>query len=322
MGTGHGALDGVNTIYSPTPYVDGDALFRRNLQTTFAVVRAADTKVYWSASGTVDSVVDVTHNMPVPVLTGPNIGVGYGFRTDISGNDVDYTAAPGADGVVSLYDFGHGPCFPGRASWTSPGCETRPLAANPTLSQVDIDGDGAADGMGFAMYLNGEFYIFQTDALPASTVWTLRSYTGKVDRKADGTYTFTPHPRNPAVPGLEVRVTVTSPASPAPLTAADLDGVHTVPDPYYVTNPLEITANRKVLTFVGLPPQAIIRIYTVSGVLVNVLEHNDVGFGGQETWNLRNRNNQFVASGVYFFHVETPNGLEKVGRFTVVNFAQ
>jgi hypothetical protein len=29
-----------------------------------------------------------------------------------------------------------------------------------------------------------------------------------------------------------------------------------------------------------------------------------------------------VASGVYFYHVETPDGKQKIGRFTVVNFAQ
>ena len=31
---------------------------------------------------------------------------------------------------------------------------------------------------------------------------------------------------------------------------------------------------------------------------------------------------QFVASGVYFYHVETPDGQTKIGRLTVVNFAQ
>jgi hypothetical protein len=29
-----------------------------------------------------------------------------------------------------------------------------------------------------------------------------------------------------------------------------------------------------------------------------------------------------VASGVYFYHVETPDGRKKIGRFTVVNYAQ
>src|SRR5436309_1312694 len=111
------------------------------------------------------------------------------------------------------------------------------------------------------------------------------------------------------------------PTSAATEAADVLNNVHTVPDPYYVANALEITANQKLLKFVNLPPQAIIRIYSVSGVLVNVITHDDPGLGGEATWNLRNRNNQFVASGVYFYHVETPQGHTKVGRFTVVNFA-
>jgi hypothetical protein len=56
-------------------------------------------------------------------------------------------------------------------------------------------------------------------------------------------------------------------------------------------------------------------------VLVALLEHNSSTFGGSEDWNARNRNNQVVASGVYFFHIES-GGARRVGRFTVVNFAQ
>ncbi len=43
--------------------------------------------------------------------------------------------------------------------------------------------------------------------------------------------------------------------------------------------------------------------------------------GSEHDWDLRNRNNQVVASGVYFWHVEAGDA-RKVGRFTVVNFAQ
>jgi len=134
-------------------------------------------------------------------------------------------------------------------------------------------------------------------------------------------YTYTPEAGSPAIPGLHVKFTVAQPTSAATEAADVLNNVHTVPDPYYVANALEITANQKLLKFVNLPPQAIIRIYSVSGVLVNVITHDDPGLGGEATWNLRNRNNQFVASGVYFYHVETPQGHTKVGRFTVVNFA-
>jgi hypothetical protein len=64
---------------------------------------------------------------------------------------------------------------------------------------------------------------------------------------------------------------------------------------------------------------------------VRVLTHNslqrgardeDVSvLGGEETWDVRNRNNQVVASGLYFYHIES-GGARRVGRFTVVNFAQ
>jgi len=114
---------------------------------------------------------------------------------------------------------------------------------------------------------------------------------------------------------------VVRPRGASKTTDAALQSIHTVPDPYYVTTALEATANTKILKFVNLPVRCILRIYSLSGVLVQVLTHNDAGGGSDLTWNLRNRNNQFVASGVYFYHVETPDGKSVVKRFTVVNFA-
>jgi hypothetical protein len=135
-------------------------------------------------------------------------------------------------------------------------------------------------------------------------------------------YAFAPPNPPQLAPGLRWRITVTRAASLDTIATSALSAVHTVPDPYYVTNALENTANTKVLRFVNLPARAIIRIYSVSGILVNIITHNDPAGGGEQVWNLRNRNNQFVASGVYFYHVETPDGQKKIGRFTVVNFAQ
>ena len=68
--------------------------------------------------------------------------------------------------------------------------------------------------------------------------------------------------------------------------------------------------------------------------LVNLLEHPgpncqnvNIGtgvrldpFGGECTWNVRNRNNQVVASGVYFYHIEAGDA-RRIGRMTVVNYA-
>ncbi|OLD74679.1 MAG: hypothetical protein AUI33_06095 [Ignavibacteria bacterium 13_1_40CM_2_61_4] len=181
-----------------------------------------------------------------------------------------------------------------------------------------------ATGNGFIFYINGHYFLMQTTTLPSSTTWNVRFYAGNITgTTAAGDFAFQPADfRPPAVPGLRAQVAYTgSTFSPKVTNDSVLARVHTVPDPYYVTNALEVTANTKVLKFVNLPAQCVIRIYSVSGILIRVLTHNDPTGGAEETWNLRNRNNQFVASGVYFYHVETADGKTKLGRFTVVNFA-
>jgi predicted secreted protein len=277
-------------------------------------------KVYWGATpGTVDSVIDVTHN--VEVNFSQQNRATYGFVRDWVGQSVSPIDL-NPDGIVTYFDYVQGPCFNGMPSWSVTGCGDRFYEPSATLTAVDTDGDGVSDGNGFAMMLAGEPYFFQTDALPAApAVWTLRTYSGLVYRENDGTgnYAFVPMPTNPAVPGLRLKVAGGAPRAAREITEDDLSNVHTLPDPYYVTSGLEITPQQKVIKFVNLPTQAIIRIYSVSGVLVDVVEHEDVALGGEATWDVRNRNNQFVASGVYFYHVETPTGAEKVGRFTVIN---
>jgi hypothetical protein len=220
-------------------------------------------------------------------------------------------------------------CFP---DWWGITCVD--LEAKAQYEPVDFNWNGVADGSGIAIVINGEVFIMKMAAIPpAGRVWHLRAITGSMTATCTpelgpvmtdcSNYTFTPPTLRPSrAPGLTYQVTVSQSYSVDSTVAGDLSRVHTVPDPYYVTNSLEITPNTKILKFVNLPNRAIVRIYSVSGVLVQVLTLNDVTGGGELTWNLRNRNNQFVASGVYFYHVEGPDGQTKVGRFTVVNFAQ
>ncbi len=320
LGLAHGQLTGVTTIFRPVRSHSGvPALFRRFDQTTYHLFRAADIKIYWGTTpGKPDSVVDVTHHVLVPF--DPQNRASYGFVRDVAG--VDTTGKPSTpDGLITYVDFFAGPCLPGASGITNTDCETRGYASAATLGPVDATGDLASDGQGFGMYINGEPFIFLTSALPAKpAVWTYRSYMGLVARSGT-TYSFTGKPSNPPVPGLGLHVVTSTPSALNPSGTADLSRVHTVPDPYYVADALEITANQKVLKFVNLPSRCIIRIYSVSGVLVGVIPFDDPTGGGEATWNLRNRNNQFVASGVYFYHIETPSGQTKIGRFTVVNFA-
>ena len=356
-----GHIPGVDSIYAPLSHLDvdpttpgvqnyspafadaGGNTIRTTMQcfpyVVAALSRQADIEVTWGPGGTIASVRDVTDHVDVPFHAIPQAG--YGFIGDANGNGrIDWRDFDRLEGAAQAEaDLGF-------CAGTDPGPGLRAVLVNqPVFGKVTVGGASptgtlagwTATGSGFGIYINGQAFIFQLSpdstlgaAVPppaAGTKWTLRQYAGVVDASTNpGTttpsgYTYTPEAGSPAIPGLRVKFTVAQPTSAATEAADVLNNVHTVPDPYYVANALEITANQKLLKFVNLPPQAIIRIYSVSGVLVNVITHDDPGLGGEATWNLRNRNNQFVASGVYFYHVETPQGHTKVGRFTVVNFA-
>jgi hypothetical protein len=183
------------------------------------------------------------------------------------------------------------------------------------------------------MYLSGDIFMFELPpggAVPAAgTVWSMRSYIGAIQGGNGsggnfGAYTFFPGaagaPRTMSAVGASFTVDYSVTNQFVASADSTLDQVHPVPDPYYVTNSFEQSTENKIIKFVNLPSDAIIRIYSVSGVLVRVLEHHSVA-SSEEVWDLRNRNGQVVGSGVYFFHLEA-GGARRVGRMTVVNFAQ
>jgi hypothetical protein len=339
-----GTLTGVGRIWAPSAYRADLAVISANFRglagSGSTAWYPADFVVEWGDGGAA-TIRDVTHNVTLPFS---HQGSGYGFLTlanvVATGMDQATWDAVVADGIGSpafdVINYQH-------LYMTNPTCTDTwweipdfcmALSETAELQPLDFNTDGVADGNGIVLIVNGEAFYMEMNALPAAgTQWHLRAITGRMT--ADCTpalgpvmddcsnYTFEPNPVRPTVvPGLRYKITVEEQFAVDPNAEADLALVHTVPDPYYVTNPMEITANRKVLRFVNLPAQAIIRIYSLSGVLLNIIEHNDPTGGGQATWNLRNRNDQFVASGVYFYHLETPGGQERVGRFTVVNFAQ
>jgi hypothetical protein len=324
------------TIWHPSSYYSTPNSPGRIIESVLATVtRAADFRIYWGAGGAVDSVMDVTHR--VPVAFSPTVGATWGILNQASfAATSEATTGDTKNGLLTWADmFCVGP-VPTYVSMCGGAAQTPAVLQNTAaLSPIairDINSSYAgtaaagytATGNGFVLYLAGHFFFVQGTALPADNdVWSARFYSGIITGSAAAAnLRFDSRTRSPNVPGLRAQVAfVGSTLDLSTVSAAQMDRIHTVPDPYYVTNALETTANQKVLNFVNLPGRAIVRIYSVSGVLVQVLTQNDPTSGGQLTWNLRNRNNQFVASGVYFYHVEAPDGKQKVGRFTVVNFA-
>jgi hypothetical protein len=340
----NGTLTGVDMIYEPLTYrlpntgtPPGINLFWRYIQYGESLGHSGDFVVTWNADSSL-TVRDSTHHVNVPFR--PDMGVSWGFvnaraftTAGVTAGDLDDGTGSPTIGVVGAH----------HAYAIQPVCDDvwgvtcAPLENKAEYEPVDYNMDGAQDASGIMLYIDGSFYIMAMSALPAAgTQWHLKVVHGTVNADcptynpatpaevpaACSNYTYKPWPyRQAYVPGLNVKMTV-NPAFTISQSAGDMNAIHTVPDPYYVTNALETSPNSKVLRFVNLPNQAIIRIYSLSGILIRVLTHNDVTGGGEANWDLRNRNNQYVASGVYFYYVEAPDGSHKIGRFTVINFAQ
>ncbi len=336
-----GELTGVSVVHNTLGYLTTSNSYRQVEGVLGSFKRAADYNVYWSATtaGLIDSVIDVTHNVVVP-FDANFLGASYGVLNQAAA--ATFAGSFDNRAELTLTDFG---CIPPLRTFAASAAIIGCTAPQYVLSQQAALGSiafftGTATsnaqtstntGTGFALYMPGGLYMFQTAALPQGTVWALRDYVGAITggnghTGNEGPFAFysAPRPFSAVGAALSVDFDVTNAVRNA--TFADLKQVHTVPDPYYVTNEFEQTTDNKVIKFVNLPQRAIIRIYSSSGVLVQILEHNSTTNGGDQTWNVRNRNNQVVASGVYFYHIEA-NGVsggsaKRVGRMTIVNFAQ
>ncbi len=127
---------------------------------------------------------------------------------------------------------------------------------------------------------------------------------------------FTIRTFKPFQPGMVYRFGTTLPSGPDVSTENPLKDVQVVPDPYVVTNTWETGEFGKKLQFNHLPQQCTIRIYTLAGERVATVEHNDMT--GYEFWDMRTSGDQFVAPGVYLYHVKADGGWETTGRFLVI----
>ncbi|MFH1699771.1 MAG: hypothetical protein ABIE07_04210 [Candidatus Zixiibacteriota bacterium] len=97
--------------------------------------------------------------------------------------------------------------------------------------------------------------------------------------------------------------------------SANLDKIHTVPNPYIGYAKWETGRGNRKMQFVNLPDICTIRVYTLSGELINTLEHTD-GSGAHD-WNMLSESGRSIAAGVYLYNVESQYGNFN-GKFAVV----
>jgi len=95
----------------------------------------------------------------------------------------------------------------------------------------------------------------------------------------------------------------------------DLDRIKVVPNPYIAHAEWENWADERKIEFIHLPDKATVRIYTLSGDLVVTLDHDNGS--GTAAWDIQSVNDQAVAPGIYYYHVDSPYG-EKIGKFAII----
>ncbi|MBN2089767.1 hypothetical protein JW964_09140 [candidate division KSB1 bacterium] len=105
---------------------------------------------------------------------------------------------------------------------------------------------------------------------------------------------------------------------------SQLEDIAVVPNPYIAASEWEIKPNLqsgrgdRLIQFIHLPSRCTIRIYTLAGELVQILEHDSPLEDGSEPWNLLSKNQMDIAYGIYIFHVEAPGIGEQIGKFAVI----
>ncbi len=287
--------------------------------TNVAYTRAGEFKITWGTSGggLTCTVQDLTHNKAIPFS--PYIDdENWGFIVD-GATFADITADAGR-------------------KQGGPSNVLVPQSERSILLSETIPADNTED---FYLYVNGNAWRFiRVGTMPASgTVMTVIMAYGSW---SEDTFNQVPEP---IYPGDRWKIVI----NPMSMKAedADLSRIKVVPNPYMASSFLDLSPTNRRIEFVNLPSNCTIRIYTLSGNLVNVLNHigiNRQGWGnytdydrlqagtgepivysgsdnhsGTEPWNLRNRFGQVVASGLYLYHVTDKRGKTFTGKFYVVN---
>ncbi len=109
------------------------------------------------------------------------------------------------------------------------------------------------------------------------------------------------------------------------LVKTSMEKIKVVPNPYVAGNTMEeantivsFEQKRKIM-FTHLPAVCTIKIFTVSGVLIDEILVNNSADDGKAFWDLQTREDLEISAGVYIYYVKAEiTGDEKIGKFVVI----
>ncbi|MEE8362339.1 MAG: hypothetical protein V3R71_09280, partial [Gemmatimonadales bacterium] len=246
-----GQLTGVTMIHNTQAYQSvGGGEMRPMEGIKSGARRAADFNVWWGGGGTIDSVIDITHNVEVP-FAADHLGGTWGILNPAE-SATDPTGSYDQRSEYTNTDFHCVPPVNSPASHDPGGAECQ--GAVFTLSRTAVPGpivpfsQGLSSALtaavwsdpGFGLYLSGDIFTIGLagGTLPAAgTVWSLRTYIGAISGGvgAGGDYgpaSFNDFPGGTNVPrswtavGTEIRVSFDVTQQVTAPTSNDISNVH------------------------------------------------------------------------------------------------
>ncbi|HWR84146.1 MAG TPA: hypothetical protein VN285_12665 [Candidatus Deferrimicrobium sp.] len=185
-----------------------------------------------------------------------------------------------------------------------------------SLAVYDWEDDGDWDPYDLITIVNYPYNPTTTvtpDAFPYYYSWMLGFDDGAYNPVVGDVFTIEGAPLNGPDDNFSFKVDAVSAAS----ATRALKDIRVVPNPYFArySAMVETAEGESVVEFQKIPDRCTIRIYTLTGDLVQTIDHRD-GTGAAR-WNLLSKDGRQAASGVYLFHVESPYG-EHLGRFAII----
>jgi len=108
------------------------------------------------------------------------------------------------------------------------------------------------------------------------------------------------------------------------LAKEEMNDITVVPNPYVVTarwEPKHIYVSGRgprKLDFINLPQECTIKIFTLSGYLVDEIKHTSQYEYGTYSWDMLSKDGLEIAYGLYIYHIDAPRIGEKTGKFAVI----
>jgi hypothetical protein len=129
--------------------------------------------------------------------------------------------------------------------------------------------------------------------------------------------------KKPFRTGEYVEFTTNKPLVNTDSARIQLANVAVVPNPYvgaasWEPKSSEVGRGPRLVYFIHLPRECTIRIYTISGHLVQEIQHSSTIDNGQEPWNLVSRDGLDIGFGIYVYQIDAPGIGTHIDKFAVI----